>query len=41
MTQDNMIKLICTFGGYIFKPVSPKTLLENKVFPDDTVTSQS
>lgn len=40
MTQDNMITLICTFGGYIFKPVSPKTLLENKVFPDDTVTSQ-
>lgn len=40
MTQDIMIKLICTFGGYIFKPVSPKTLLENKVFPDDIVTSQ-
>ena len=38
MGCDNMVKLICAFGGYVFKPVSPKTLLENKVFPEEAFT---
>lgn len=32
MVEDKVIMALCKFGGYVFKPVTPKVLIENNVF---------